>query len=441
MRKLEKRAVICLALAVVLLLGCIGFVVKIMLNGNEWATFYANDHIYSDRRLSVGAIYDRNGEKLAKNTKKGILYNNDEEIRIATLHAVGDKYGNISTSALSSFRDKIVGYNFLTGTYSVAGKGNEIDLTIDAKVCRTAYEALAGRDGLVGVYNYETGDIICMVSGPSFDPENPPEISDDDTSGVYLNKFLSAAMVPGSIFKLVTSAAAIETVDDIDDFSYCCEGVDYISDKPVRCTYAHGNVDFAGALASSCNCAFAQIANKTGAENMKNYTKQFGLTKSYDIDGIGCAKGSFKFPDDSDLSLGWAGIGQYEDLLNPCSMLVFLGAIANGGTAAEPRIIKNGISTTHFTDKMMKSSTAKKMRKMMKNNVVETYGEYNFPDLDIYAKSGTAEISGSEPNAWFCGFIKNDNAPYAFIVCVENGGYGSSVAGPVANQVLQELIK
>lgn len=441
MRKLEKRAVICLALAGVLMLGCLGFVVKIIFNGNEWATFYANDHIYSEGRLAVGAIYDRNGVKLAKNTKDGIEYNSEEYIRTATLHTVGDIYGNISTSALSCFKDKIVGYNFLTGTYSPTGKGNEIDLTIDAKVCQTAYEALNGRDGLVGVYNYETGDIVCMVSGPSFDPDNPPEISDDDTSGVYLNKFLSASMVPGSIFKLVTSAAAIETVDDIDDFSYYCEGVDYINGEPVRCTYAHGTVDFAEALSSSCNCAFAQIANKVGADNMKKYTERFGLTTSYDVDGMGCAKGEFEFPDDAELNLAWAGIGQYNDLLNPCSMLVYLGAIANGGTAAEPRILKNGVSTTHFTDQLMEPSTAKKMRKMMKNNVVETYGEYNFPDLDIYAKSGTAEIYGSEPNAWFCGFIKNENAPYAFIVCVENGGYGSSVAGPIANQVLQELIK
>lgn len=441
MRKLEKRAVICLALAAVLLLGCLGFVIQIILHGNEWATFYANDHIYSQGRLSVGSIYDRNGVKLAKNTKDGVEYNKDESIRKATMHTVGDMDGNVSTSALSCFKDKIVGYNLLTGTYSATGAGNEIDLTIDAKVCETAYDALWGRNGLVGVYNYETGDIVCMVSGPSFDPSDPPEISADDTSGVYLNKFLSSSLIPGSIFKLVTSAAAIETVPAIDDFSYYCEGKDYINGEPVTCTYAHGTVDFAGALASSCNCAFAQIAIEVGAKDMAKYVKKLGLKTSYEVDGMECAKGSFEFPDDADLNLAWAGIGQYNDLLNPCSMMVYMGAIANGGKAAEPRILKNGISTTKFTDQMIEPSTAEQLCDMMKNNVVETYGESNFPDLDIYAKSGTAEVYGSEPNAWFCGFIKNKNAPYAFIVCVENGGYGSSVAGPTANEVLQALIK
>ena len=77
---------------------------------------------------------------------------------------------------------------------------------------------------------------------------------------------------------------------------------------------------------------------------------------------------------------------------------------------------------------------------MMKNNVVSTYGESNFPGLDIYAKSGTAEVYGREPNAWFTGFIKNEDHPYAFIVCVENGGYGSSVAAPVASSVLQAAV-
>ena len=77
---------------------------------------------------------------------------------------------------------------------------------------------------------------------------------------------------------------------------------------------------------------------------------------------------------------------------------------------------------------------------MMKNNVNKEYGQGNFPGLDIYAKSGTAEVGTSNSNAWFAGFIKNSDYPYAFIVCVENGGYGSSVAGPVANTVMQKVI-
>ena len=74
---------------------------------------------------------------------------------------------------------------------------------------------------------------------------------------------------------------------------------------------------------------------------------------------------------------------------------------------------------------MIKASTAKRLRKMMKNNVKVSYGESNYPGLDIYAKSGTAEVEGKRPNAWFAGFIKNKKYPYAFIVCVEDSGFGA----------------
>lgn len=442
MRKLEKRAIICLTLAAVLLLGICVFIYRFVTDGDDWATYYTNWHIYEDGRLSIGKIYDVNGKLLAENGDGTIHYNEDEGIRRATLHAVGDLDGNISTSAESAFKDRIVGYSLLTGTYSITGKGNDLTLSIDADVCKAANEALAGRDGLVGVYNYETGEIVCMVSSPGFDPENPPDFSDDDTSGAYINKFLSANLIPGSIFKLVTSAAAIENMPNLDEWSYNCSGVSYYGNETITCSdgTAHGNVDFESALAQSCNCAFADLAQHIGGTIMSEYVDKLGLTESYSVDGVPTAKGSFEFPQDVPLNLAWAGIGQYNDELNPCSMMVYMGAIARGGTGVKPRIIHSALSSGKETDQMIEPATAEKLTEMMKNNVVSTYGEYNFPDLDIYAKSGTAEVYGKAPNAWFSGFIKNENNPYAFIVCVENSGYGSAVAGPVANQVLQAIV-
>ena len=440
MKKLEKRAIICLTLAAVLFLGICVFVYRYVAHGADWATFYANQSIYKDGRLAIGRIYDVNGTLLAENKGGTVEYSEDESIRRATLHAVGDMDGNIATSAESAFKSQLVGYNLLTGTYSVTGRGNDITLTIDADVCKAAYEALGGRDGLVGVYNYETGEIICMVSSPGFDPANPPEVNPDDTSGIYINKFPSANLIPGSIFKLVTSAAAIENVQGMDSYSYTCSGVSYINGEKVTCTSAHGTVDFESALAKSCNCAFADITQRVGSTLMSEYVEKLGLTSSYDIDGIRTSKGSFEFPDNAPLNLAWAGIGQYNDELNPCSMMVYMGAIANGGTSTVPKLLHSALSSAEETDRMIEESTAEKLTSMMKNNVVSNYGESNFPGLDIYAKSGTAEVYGKQPNAWFAGFIKNEDNPYAFVVCVENGGYGSSVAGPVANQVLQAIV-
>ena len=294
----------------------------------------------------------------------------------------------------------------------------------------------------MGVYNYETGDILCMVSSPGFDPANPPEISADDTSGMYLNRFLSSTYAPGSIFKLVTSAAAIENLSGLDSWTYNCTGETEINGEKIRCANgtAHGVQDFEDALANSCNCAFADLTQRVGANTMTEYAVKCGLTDSYDIDGIFNVKGSFEFPE-TPFNLAWAGIGQYNDQLNPCSMMVYMGAIAEGGRGAVPNILYSALSVTERTDRMIEESTAMQLRSMMKNNVVKTYGEGNFPGLDIYAKSGTAEVAGKSPTAWFAGFIENEDAPYAFIVCVENGGFGSQVAAPVAGRVLQAAVE
>lgn len=441
MKKLEKRAIICLALAAILFAGLCLFIFRFVTQGPEWATFYANQSIYEDGRLAIGKVYDVDGDLLAENGDGLVYYSDDEYIRRGTLHAVGDMDGNISTAALSAFKSDIVGYSLLTGTYSVNGQGNDVKLTIDDEVSKAAYLALNGRDGCVGVYNYKTGEILCMVSTPSFDPENPPEISSDDTSGVYLNKFLSSRMIPGSIFKLVTSAAVLENMSSIDDWTYYCDGSMEINNEVITCTYAHGEVDLDEALAVSCNCGFGDLTIKVGADTMEEYVEKLGLTKSYALNGVGNLEGSFKFPSTAALNLAWAGIGQYDDELNPCSMMVYMGAIANGGKAPEPKILHHVLSKTAWTDQMIEEETAARIESMMKKAVEDTYGEWNFPDLDIYAKSGTAEVYGRYPNAWFTGYIKNDNAPYAFIVCVENGGYGSSVAGPVANEVLQAVLE
>jgi cell division protein FtsI/penicillin-binding protein 2 len=199
-------------------------------------------------------------------------------------------------------------------------------------------------------------------------------------------------------------------------------------------------VNFKKALAVSCNVGFADLTNKVGGGTMEDYVDKLGLTTSYDIDGIHNAKGSFEFPSMDKLSLAWAGIGQWKDQLNPCSMMVYMSAIATDGRGTIPKFLHDA-GEGQKTERMIEQSTAKRLGKMMRNNVKKEYGEWNYPDLKLHAKTGTAEVGkGKEPNAWFAGYIDNKNYPYAFIVCVENGGVGSEVAGPVANTVLQKVI-
>ena len=447
MRKQERRAWICLAIAIVLVAGIGLFGFRLARDGGDWATFYGNTQIYTDGLLNRGTVTDRYGTELLSLTTDGPVYNVDYETRVSTVHAVGDPAGNISSGAVTVFKSQLIGYDLLNGTYDTSASGKKISLTIDANANRAAYEALAGRTGAVGVYNWKTGEIVCMVSTPSFDPAYDNGSADDEEGSYYFNNFLSGLMTPGSTFKLVTSAAVIDKMPDRDSFSFDCDGINQLGEgEDTRLTdvTAHGTVDFRDALAQSCNGAFGALTRELGAKTMREYVKKTGLTEPVDVDGIETAAGSFDFPADNDVVLSWAGIGQADDLVNPCAMMVYMGAIANGGEPVQPTLIKSAtflkeVRGGKSLGEYLEKETADELRDMMKYNVVSNYGEDNFWGLDIYAKSGTAEAGSYEPDAWFAGFTDDEDAPYAFVVWVKEGGFGSQVAAPIATRVLNTL--
>lgn len=450
MRKIEKRAVLCLIIALALIAGLGLFCFRFVKNASDWAAYPYNRHMYSNSgQLLSGTILDRDGDVLTEVKDGERVYYPDSTVRRATVHAVGDGSGYIGTGALTAFADRLSGYNLITGGYSPLGSGRNLTLTLDAYLNVTAYNAMDGRQGTVGVYNYKTGDILCMVSTPSFDPENAPDASSAE-DGIYLNRFLSSAQVPGSIFKTVTLTAALENLPDLKDRTFTCTGETTVGGTVITCPKPHGKMDIESAFANSCNGVFGALAAELGGDTMTKYVEQAGLTRRMSVDGIMTAAGHYDVSEADKGQIGWSGVGQYTDTVNPCNMMAYMGAIANGGTAAVPRLIldittPSGIPTswqrTEETDTLVQGGTAAQVKEMMKNNVVQTYGTDRFRGLDIGAKSGTAEVGGDKrPNAWFAGFLDDPEHPYAFIVLVENGGGGASVAGEIAATVLQACV-
>ena len=452
LKKIERRAVVCLLLAMVLGLGLCVFLGKYLLHAGDWASSAFNRHLYDTNGvLATGSVLDRDGDVLSTVENGKRTYYDNETVRKATLHAVGDLQGNIGTGALNAFADKLTGYSLLNGAFG-ADRGGSLYLTIDARYNYEAYQALNGHAGTVAVYNYKTGEVLCMVSAPSYDPLNVPgDIETNDRyKGAYLNRFLSSTFTPGSVYKTVTLAAALEEMPDLQERTWTCTGSVQIGDETIVCSGTHGEQHIGDAFANSCNVAFAQIAQELGGDTLKKYTDKAGLTDSYSLDGLPTAKGSFSFDNISDGQLGWAGVGQYKDQVNPCALMVYMGAVANGGKAAEPYLIQKTVSAlgvpslprwTRKTGTLVSGSTAAALADMMADNVEKTYGTKRFPNMDICAKSGTAEVGeGQTPHAWFAGFLRNEDAPYAFVVLVENGGGGSSVAGTVAGRVLDIMV-
>lgn len=453
MKKIERRAILCTILAAALLLGLGIYLYRFVRHGASWASFPSNRHLYnSSGQLASGTVTDRDGDILTQVDGDGRrTYYDSSTVRRATLHAVGDPSGNIGTGALTAFADKLSGYNLVTGAYSPLGSGNTLALTIDAHYNYVAYNALDGRKGTVGVYNYKTGEILCMLSNPAFDPLDPPAIEDGDErwEGVYLNRFLSSTFTPGSVFKTVTMMAAIEQIPDLYRRTWNCTGSTDVGGQPVTCMEAHGEIDVEQALAKSCNAVFALLVNELGAATMQEYTDKSGLTSSYSVSGISTVPSKFTFAGTSQNELGWAGVGQHHDAINPCSLMVFMGAVANGGQAAVPQLVLSvntsfGFSTYWYreklTDTLIEPYTASKLADAM-SYTAEYTGKSRFGNIDICVKSGTAEVGGGkQPNAWFTGFVRDEAHPYAFVVMVENGGGGSAVAGSVAAQVLDPIV-
>ena len=229
MRTTAKRSFVVLLLVFAVVGGLALLGVRFAVNGEKWATLRANEHLTEDGRfIAAGNITDRNGEVLAYTKDNQRVYNDSERIRRSTLHIVGDTEGYISSGVQTAYKTKLTGYNPVTGIYSLKkyGRGNDVSLTIDSQVSALAYDELDGKKGIVAAYNYETGELLCSVSSPNYDIEDKPSAEEIDENkdgkydGIYLNRLIDGLYTPGSTFKIITTASAVENIPDISSFTY-----------------------------------------------------------------------------------------------------------------------------------------------------------------------------------------------------------------------------
>ena len=459
MKMITKRGIFLWILSALFIAGIVFLTVSFVKNGDDWAMKRYNRHLYSNGELiGAGTITDANDKVLAQTVDGEREYAKNQTTRKSTLHVVGDPKNFISTGVQSAFDSNLTGYNLLFGVYNIEryGRGNDMKLTIDSEICNAAYEALNGRKGTIGIVNYKTGDIICSVSSPSFDVNSVPDNLETSEyyEGVYINRLLSAHYVPGSTFKIVTAICAIENIPDIYERTWECHGA-YQPEKGVEitCNANHGGkINFKNALAKSCNSAFAQIAIELGEDKLNETAKELGIGSTIKISGkIEAFGGNFKLKNSADDLLGWTGIGQGDTRIAPITMLRIVSAIANGGEAVSFNLVDDfanqagkALNITLPTNKvtLMSEDTASQIKKMLRYNVKEQYGDYNYSGLSLCAKSGTAQIDSNENHniAWFTGFMDDEKNPYAFVVVVENGNSGSQTAGPIANRILQKVV-
>jgi peptidoglycan glycosyltransferase len=383
--------------------------------------------------------------------------------------------------------------NLITGEEA---QGSSVELTIDPEVQKAAWDALGDYTGAAVALDPKTGAILAMVSKPSFDP-NPiavhnagdataaynkllnekPQVNSEDGEvrlspyGPTINRTINATYPPGSAFKLLTSAAAIEYDGVTPDTEIPAEVVyqlpgttgpnGQVGNFGGETCDASGKMTLKRALAISCNTAFLDLANEVGKDGMQRMFKDFGFTESLDIPmttTIGAYPGLIggDEDDDSDARISLSGIGQGSVRMTPLQVAMISAAVANDGDLMEPYLIKNVrdsdlelVSQTKPSryKSPFSSSTADALTEMMVEVVNDGSGEgAQIQGVQVAGKTGTAEDNPRSPTLWFTSFAPAEDPQVAVAVVLENEGQstnettGGALASPIARQIMQAAI-
>ena len=452
MKNMKIRSAILYMTIFVFFLGMGIFVYELVNDSNKWVFSAVNRHL-SQGTPSQGKVFDRNGLLLASTSDGKRIYNENLDIRKGVLHVVGDGSSLIPGSVQKEYATELFGYNAVTGLGApeIIKMSKNITLTVDAEICGSVCKNFKDKKGTAIAYNYLTGEILSMVSLPTYDTENRPNLKSDNTEkydGVYLNRAIYSSYTPGSVFKIFTTIAALDLIDKAESRKFFCDKLKMLSGGKVTCMKKHGKISLRDGLSKSCDIVFSDIATELGKEKMLQKMEEMGFNKQLYFENVPLAKSEYSVKDASECELGWSGVGQYKDKVNPLHMLGVLGAIANDGICVKPYLVKSmGIDgekdiskTSAETQVLMSSFTSEKIKEMMRYTVKNQYGDKMFSPAVMCAKTGTAEIGeGKIPHGWMVGFSYDKSFPVAFVVVVEEGDFGIKSAGPIASSMIKQI--
>ena len=431
--------------------------------GGRWVANPHNPRISSQKQnVIMGTLTDRDGTVLAYTDESGARrYNGNRDTRMAVSQVVGDSGGKVSTGADTFHAQYMLGFrssvfervmDAVTGTPQ---RGDDIRLTISERLSRYISEQFPkGKRGAVVVLNYQTGEILSMVSMPQFDPTNLGAALEDETAGALINRATQGLYPPGSTFKIVTMASALTNLPDLQDFAFDCTAYYPVGHYSVTEKEAHGVQSLSDAFSGSCNTTFAALSQELGYAMLGETAEKFGFNENFMFSDLIVYNSSYPIDDLSPEDLAWSSIGQGRVLASPMHMALIASTIANHGVLREPRLL-SGIATAQGGARRLPPAApgrqviapdvADRIEKEMIRVVSSGTGTRAAlgSGYVVAGKTGSAEASDDkeiESHAWFVGYITNDNAPYAISVLVENGGSGGGVAAPLARKTLQKAI-
>jgi len=323
--------------------------------------------------------------------------------------------------------------------------GQDVRLTLDANLQQAASEALGEQMGAVVLLDTQTGEVLALVSHPTFDPNRLDEDWDTlrEASGRPLfNRATQGRYPPGAIFNLVVMAAALEErLTAPDEVFHDKYGRANVGGATVRCANHPGLValDLRHAAAYGCNVAFAELSLRLGSDRLVDYAHRFGIDRAPELEiptVAGQLAGALPL---SPETLALTGFGQGKVLISPLQMVRIAATVANDGRMPRPTLLLNRAEPTK---PIVSPETAHQVRRAMVLAVDEGPArQAAVPGVTVSGKVGTAEGGGEgAPHAWFTGFAPagpGETPRFAVAVVVEHGGQGGQVAAPIAAQLLE----
>jgi penicillin-binding protein 2 len=349
-------------------------------------------------------------------------------------------------------------------------EGFDLILSTDFSLQAYAESLMTNYRGAFVALDPEDGGVLAMVSMPDYDPSVFSGVTpadewnklNENPDKPLFNRATMTLYPPGSTFKMVLAAAALQ--DGIIDMNWriTCPGGFRFGNKFFKCTHVHGSVNVVDAIGESCNTFFYQLILKVGLDRWDEYSKKFGFGTKTLVDIDEEAAGLIPSTAYYDKVYGkgqWTqgfvvnlGIGQGEIGVSPLQMAQYAAALANGGVFFQPRIVhdirnkatKRVEEVTHSsTDLGISPKVMALIREGMKLCVESPKGTGSLariPGIVVGGKTGTAENPHGGDHAWFVGFAPFDHPKIAVACIVENAGFGGTKAAPICGKVMQRYL-
>jgi penicillin-binding protein 2 len=330
--------------------------------------------------------------------------------------------------------------------YKPSRTGKDIETTIDLELQEVSDKLLQGKTGAVILMDSKNGEILVMSSAPSFDPNvfierKDPKVLNDyltSTEATLVNRAVMAQAPPGSVFKVVTAAAALKNKKFPSSMSFDCAGKLRVGDRNFKCWFTHGSQDFFHAMAHSCDVYFYHLGFWGGSDHMSQMAREFGLGAPTGIDLPQEAVGFIptrlwktlkRLETWYDGDTANFSIGQGYVLTTPIQLARLMAAFGNGGFLVAPHLVRVIGGQAVAPPALKKVDVAQDSLRLIKESLrypvlfdTGTAHNMEIPGLEIGAKTGTAQVAGKLSHGWVAGFFPLKEPRYAFCIFLEHVG-------------------